>query len=75
MSDDVTNLHIMHAIGEIQGELKGINHQLADHGQRLRTIHDREVKAARAGASSGGVVALLVTAFFEGIKHLPGNGG
>lgn len=69
----------MRALGRIEGELKGINTTLADHGTKLTGIDGRlqkvEVKAAQHGAVAGVVSAVGISLVIEGLKRaISGHG-
>lgn len=55
---------IQRALGRIEGELKGMRDTQEDHGKKLDVIDKRvnanEVKAARNGALTGGLMTSFV---------------
>lgn len=67
MSDE-----IQRALGRIEGELKGMKETQHTHGQQLNAINKRvtgnEIKAARNGAVSGGVITVGLMLLKETFK-------
>ena len=66
------NEQIMLMLGEIRGELKGMNTQLGTMQGQLKTVDERlrhnEIKAAANGVVAGGATALGITLIIEGAK-------
>lgn len=63
---------IARALGDVEGQLKGINNKLCCHGKMLGKITKRvnrvESQSAKYGGGSGSLVALIITVGSEYIK-------
>ncbi|MBL1321547.1 MAG: hypothetical protein COA63_010880 [Methylophaga sp.] len=62
------NGDVLLLLGEIKGELKGMNKRLEKIDTLDNRLRDVEVKAAKNGAISGGVAGIGIALIVEGAK-------
>ena len=63
---------IARALGNVEGQLKGINNKLNCHGKLLgnitRRVNTVEKQSAKYGSGAGGLMALVITVGSEILK-------
>jgi len=60
---------IMLMLGEIRGELKGMNKKLDSIDGLDERLRQNEIKASKNGAVSGGAMSVGIAILVEGVKH------
>ena len=60
---------ILFMLGEIKGELKGMNKKLNSIDGIDERLRQTEIKASKNGAVSGGVISVGIAIVVEGVKH------
>lgn len=60
---------IMLMLGEIRGELKGMNKKLNSIDGIDERLRQTEQNAAKNGAYSGGLISIGISVLVEGIRH------
>jgi len=60
---------IIFMLGEIKGELKGMNKKLDSIDGIDERLRKTEVKASKNGATAGGYMSVGVAIIVEGIRH------
>jgi len=60
---------IIFMLGEIKGELKGMNKKLDSIDGLDDRLRKNEIKASKNGAVSGGVMSVGIAILVEGVKH------
>jgi len=60
---------IMLMLGEIRGELKGMNKKLDSIDGIDERLRQNEVKASKNGAAAGGFMGIGIAIISEGVRH------